>query len=525
MKQRRPIPPRSFGWVIVAAVAACLPVWAGVAEDADRAWATGDHATALELYEVVLDEQPENFQALLRSAKILSWNSRFDAAIERYDRAIAVDPESREALLGRTLTQSWDRRFVDARAGFNLLLERNSNDVDAQLGLARTYAWAGRLPRARTEYQRVLEIDPGNADARIGLAYLDLWSGEIGSAAAQATELKREHPDHEEVAKLHDAVSQSAGAWWSVDVSYLDDTDDNELLRYLVRGGLGLGRQIRLDLGAGRYDMSGLSGDASVDNVHATVGFHPGHGQRLSATVGYDRLKRPDDTTEGEVLGGLAYSWGLDRLWQVHATAMRHAIRYSSEITDNNIRFDQFEVRAEGVIGDRFRIHAGAGAADFSDDNDRLTADAGFMYRVPVRKVTMHAGYTARAMDYDQLDLASGYFAPQDFVAHLAQLRVNDEYGNRGNYYRLNLDAGVQSFTVGALDPMGMPMPMPITVDVNDDTVLVIGGTFGFPVAKRMTLEAYAEHGDYAATTASGFESTVVGVRLLWRAGLKGAGK
>ena len=58
-------------------------------------------------------------------------------------------------------------------------------------------------------------------------------------------------------------------------------------------------------------------------------------------------------------------------------------------------------------------------------------------------------------------------------------------------------------------------------VDVNDDTVLVIGGTAGFPVAKRMTLEAYAEHGDYAAATASGFESTVVGVRLLWRAGIR----
>ena len=51
-------------------------------------------------------------------------------------------------------------------------------------------------------------------------------------------------------------------------------------------------------------------------------------------------------------------------------------------------------------------------------------------------------------------------------------------------------------------------------------TVLVVGGTVGFLVAKRMTLEAYAEYGDYAATTASGFESTAVGLRLLWRAGL-----
>jgi hypothetical protein len=135
-----------------------------------------------------------------------------------------------------------------------------------------------------------------------------------------------------------------------------------------------------------------------------------------------------------------------------------------------------------------------------------VTANAGFMYRVPLQKVTMQVGYTARAMDYDQ-NLSNGYSDPQNFLAHLAQLRVNDEYGNRGNYYRLYLDTGVQSFTVGG-------------VDVSGDTVLVVGGTVGFPVAKRMTLEAYAEYGDYAATTPSGFESTAVGLRLLWRAGL-----
>lgn len=506
MKKYRPTPPRSFGRIIVAAIVACLPVWAGVAEDADRAWVSGDHVTALELYEGVLEEQPKNFQALLRSAKILSWNSRFNEAIERYDRAIAVDPDDREAAFGRALTLSWDGRFKDARAGFKTLLEEDSSDVDALLGLARTYAWAGRSPQARNAYQDVLDTDPDNVDARIGLAYLDLWAGEIGRAAEQAAELKREHPDHEEVAKLDDQVSRSAGARWSVDVSQIDDTDDNRLRRYLVSGGFGLGRQVRLDLGAGRYEMSDPTGEASIDSVHTILSFYPGTGQRVSARVGYDRRTRTDDTTDSDVLGGLSYSWGLDRRWQVHASTMRMPIRYSPAITDAGITFDQVELRTSGAVGERFRVHAAVGSADFSDHNSRKTANVGFLYKVPVRKVTMHVGYTARAMDYDQ-DLANGYFDPQDFLAHLAQLRLSDEYGNRGNYYRLQLDTGLQSFTVSG-------------VDVNNDTVLVIGGTLGFPLAKRMTLEAYVEHGDYAAATASGFESTAVGLRLLWRAGL-----
>jgi len=506
MKQSRPTSPRFLGWVFVA-LAACLPVWAGIPEDADRAWAAGDHAAALELYGRVLEEQPENFQALIRSAKLLSWQNRFDESIARYDRAIAVDPGDRAARLGRAVTLSWDGRYKDARAGFQAMLEEDEADIDALLGLARTYAWTGRSPAARTEYERVLDNDPENVDARVGLAYLDLWAGEIGSAARQAGNLREEYPEHEEVNKLHANVSRSAGAWWSVDASYVDDTDDNRLRRYLVSGGLGLGHQIRLDLGIGRYDMSSPGGDSQIDNVHATASYYPERGQRLSATAGYDRRTRTDNTTDGDVLGGLSYSRGLERRWQLHASAMRIPIRYSSEITDNGITFDQIEVRTNGAVGERFRVHAGVGAADLSDDNSRVTANAGFLYRIPVRKVTMHAGYTARAMDYDQ-DFSNGYFDPQDFLAHLAQLRVQDGYGNRGNYYRLYLDTGLQSFTIGG-------------IDVNNDAVFVLGGTAGFPFNKRMTLEAYGEYGNYAATNAGGFESTTVGLRLRWRAGLK----
>ncbi len=384
--------------------------------------------------------------------------------------AIAVDSNDREALLSRARTLSWDRRFAESRAGFNALLEKDVADVDALLGVARTYAWSSRSRDARDAYESVLAADPGNVDARLGLAYLDLWAGEIGSAAAHAVELKQEQPDYEGVSELHDQVSRSAGAWWRVDLSQFDDTDDNRLRRYLVSGGFGLGHQIRLDLGVGRYDMSGPGGDASIDNIHATIGFHPARGQRLAATLGLDARTRTDNTTDSETLGGLAYSWGLDRRWQVHGSAMRNSIRYSPEITDNDITFDQIEARVNGAVGDKFSVQAAAGAADFSDDNERITAHAGFLYRLPLQKVRMQVGYTARMMDYD-VNSASGYFAPQNFFAHLAQFRVSDEYGSRGNDYRLYVDAGVQSFTRGG-------------IDVNNDAVLVLGGTLGFPLAK-----------------------------------------
>jgi Flp pilus assembly protein TadD len=484
----------------------CTPVWAGVEEDADRAWDTGKHDKALRLYDRLLEEQPENFQALLRSAMLLSWSNRFHESVERYDRALAIKPEDYESALGRAKTLSWAGRYKEARAGFDVLLDRDPSDVEARLGLARSYAWAGRSPGARREYERVLDVDPGNVDARIGLAYLDLWAGEIGSAAGQARALNEQYPQNKDVVKLHADVSGSAGPWWSVAVDRTHDTDDNTLRRYLVNGGLGLGRQVRLDLGAGRYDMSDPGGDASIDNLNAVLSFYPGRGQRVSGHLGYDRRTATSGATDSDVLGGLSYSRGLDRRWQQHVSAMRAPVRYSPTITDNGITYDELAVRTSGAVGERFRINAGTAAADYSDGNGRISADAGFLYRLPLRRVRMHVGYAARFMDYDS-DLANGYFDAQNFLAHLAQFRVSDEYGKRGNYYRAHLDTGVQSFTVGG-------------VDVSGDTVLVVGGTAGFSISKRFIFEAYAEYGDYAATTAAGFESTTVGVRLLWRAGL-----
>ena len=156
-------------------------------------------------------------------------------------------------------------------------------------------------------------------------------------------------------------------------------------------------------------------------------------------------------------------------------------------------------------MGERFRISVTAGTSDFSDGNDRVHALAGFTYKVPVHRTTMHIGYTARLMDYDS-DLSNGYFDPQDFVAHLARLSVRGEYCKRLNDYNAYVTSGIQSFTAGG-------------VDVDNDTVLVLGGMLGFPLGHGLRVEAYAEHGDHAASNPGGFESTTAGMRLIWRDG------
>ena len=501
----RSIPPRSTGWLVILAIALALPVAADI-EQADRAYVNEDYAAALTAYQAVLDDEPENLRALMRAAQLLSWENRLDESIDLYNRALDVAPGNRDALLGRSTVQSWAEQNDEAQAGFNTLLERDPGDTEALLGRARSQAWSGQHREARVDYERVLQLDADNVDAKVGLAYLDLWGGRLGEARRATLELRDAAPQHREVKRLVGHVNDAVGAWWTFDLSRLTDTDDNTLDRALLSGGLGLGGGVRLDLGYGRYEMDDPTGEASIDNINATVSFAPAQGQRLAAQLGHDWRERTDGTNDDDFLGGLRYSWGLDRRWQLHASAMRHAVRYSPLITDNGITFDQIDLNVRGAFGNRWNVSATVGQAEFSDDNERAHALASVLYRVPVRALTMQVGYTGRWMDYDQ-DLFNGYFDPQDFTAHLAQLRLRDRFGKRDYYWSASVDSGVQSFTAGGSD-------------VSGDGVFIIAGLFGIPLSERFDLEFYGNYSDYAANNAAGFESRTAGVRLKWRAGL-----
>lgn len=506
----RSITPGSMATRLVLALLLllCLPASSADIVSADRAYGADDYEAALADYLEVLEAQPENLRALLQAARLLSWENRLQESIELYDRALRVAPGERAALLGRGTVLSWDGQTAAALADFERLVERDPGDVEALLGMARCYAWSGRHREARVQYERVLQLEPNQTGARVGIAYLDLWSGQLGRAQRETLALQEERPDDRDVKRLVRDLSRSVGAWWTVDLSRLTDTDDNELDRYLLSGGLGLGGGVRLDLGYGRYEMEDLSGSASIDNLHGILSLHPARGQRLALQLGMDRRTATTGSTDEDFIGGLRYSWGLDRRWQLHASAMRHAVRYSPLITDNGITFDQVDLNLRGAIGARTNVFATVGSAEFSDDNERVHALAGLLYRLPVRPLTVQVGYTGRYMDYD-LDLNNGYFDPQSFTAHLAQLRLSDRFGKRDYYWNASLDGGIQSFTVGGSD-------------VDNDGVFIVAGTFGVPLNSRMNFELYGNYSDYAANNAAGFESRTVGLRLKWRAGLKG---
>ncbi|MGE0158948.1 MAG: tetratricopeptide repeat protein [Gemmatimonadales bacterium] len=124
-------------------------------DEADRAWAEGNSARALELYDARLRTDPTDETALLRSALLTAWQGRYADASTRLDR----------------------------------LLQRAPGHLDARLARARVRAWSGDVPGARREVEELLRIDPDNREALEALALFQTWSGEIDESLGTYDEL------------------------------------------------------------------------------------------------------------------------------------------------------------------------------------------------------------------------------------------------------------------------------------------------------------------------------------------------
>jgi len=506
---------------------------------ADEAFEAEDYPRALGLYEEVLARQPEDLHALFRAALLLSWDNRLEESLARYDRLLAVEPGHRDAAFERAKVLSWDGRtdaaaeayrvllddhptdveirlafarclgwagdYRAARAEYDRVLEIQPERIDAFVGKAQTFAWAGQLKTATTWYATALEADPENKDAAIGLASVELWSGNPGPAGLRAEELAKKFPDDLDVIALQRRTRKALAPWARSFAERTEDTDGNRLDTVGLSAGLGTRRGPSMSVGVTRFEMSDRTRSASIDSLFATLGLNPAQGQRLIFLGGVDHRRNSSGETDSDVVGSAHYTWGLDRRWQLGAIVGRDALRYSPAITDNRILLDEYSAYFAARAGSRWRLNGSIGNADVSDGNRRRHLWSGFSYRWPFKALKLDSGFRFRYMDFEQ-DLNNAYFDPSDFHAYLVQLRGGGKYSGNENTYGFSVDAGLQSFTLNGNK-------------IDDDLVVLLAGTLGFPLGEAFVLELTANWGDYAAQTATGFESHQFGLRLRWRGG------
>lgn len=127
----------------------------------------GEYAKAIEFYQEILKEDPDNYEAARELAQVYSWNKEYDKSIQRYDE----------------------------------LLSKNSKDYDALLGKAQVLSWKGEYDRAENLYTEVIEAVPDYSDAYSGLINVYLWTSKYNKALNLLKKLEGTNPENQEITK------------------------------------------------------------------------------------------------------------------------------------------------------------------------------------------------------------------------------------------------------------------------------------------------------------------------------------
>jgi tetratricopeptide (TPR) repeat protein len=153
-------------------------------QEAERAAGAGRFSEAVRRFDEVLEIEPDNRCAVLRSGVALLKAGRPEAAVPRLQRATELDPDRAEAQYA--LADALMRIDAPARAvaHWQELTRLQPRRAEAWFNLGAASAAAGELDRAVAAHRKAGDLDPGNAAFLRGLALAEAAAGESSAAAA-----------------------------------------------------------------------------------------------------------------------------------------------------------------------------------------------------------------------------------------------------------------------------------------------------------------------------------------------------
>jgi tetratricopeptide (TPR) repeat protein len=161
-----------------------IPDWQAWLELARLQSYTEQYEAALESYTRVLELEPDNLQARLEQAKVLTWAGRADAAWEALQRIPAAELDADSNLLLAELYAARED-FEAAERLYRAHLQAHPDEDSVRLKLAEILSWDGRYPASLEQYRRLLKRRPDDIQLRRKYAFVLSWSGQLEEAARE----------------------------------------------------------------------------------------------------------------------------------------------------------------------------------------------------------------------------------------------------------------------------------------------------------------------------------------------------
>ncbi len=440
-----------------------------------------------EKYREIIEYQPENLDAIIKLADVLSWKGQYEQALEYYRQALKIEPDNIKVQKKIADVLSWDNRFKEALAIYDKLLSKGEN-AELRLQRARILGWAAKYELSMKEYQKVLKTDytkTVDLEMKAKRAY---WSNHILHAIKYYNQLIEVATDNLEamfdLSQIYSHHSMWKDALYMYDKILYSSPSHLKAQAGLKKAELA-SKHICLNSGYEYFEADSLSRDSDIkkytffNEVNVPVSYNAKIG--LYYALSERKFSDFGDTTENKGRIDFFYQhrpyWWADILYNfieyskdietMHEYAgifaskifdigesklsyQRERLENTSTVIRNKYYRDNYKARMDIDLDSRIKLGADYLWSYYSDSNFNNEPGVDIKYYASYEPRALYVKYRYFFRNFDKT--AKEYFSPEDFSSHTVTFNwrhyINKETGFFGAddiYYEAGYDVSVDS--------------------------------------------------------------------------------
>lgn len=355
----------------------------------------GKYEEAAVIYRRLIQNNPEDVEALLGLARVLSWQKSYQESAALYQQVRDLRPDLPDGEIGLLRLQAWQGDHAGAEKGLKALLSKYPKRFDLLLLLGQVTAWQRRFQESADILKKLLQIYPDNLDAMQGLARTYKWMRNSKEGIPLYLKILEKDPENLEailgigILYSHDGKNKEA-------VTYLEKARDQAPDRQDIRAMLGTlySWTARLDDSITELQKSialsrgNISGYISLGRVYSWQ-------KKTEESIRLYNQALEIDPENTEALVGLGRTYFFNDRWDEAEKHYRNALRIRPNDVEAMKALDQLEAFKAPELITRF---------DFFEFRNRPDPATGFRDTV-LRDLRETADYFYKLSSKSKLQL------------------------------------------------------------------------------------------------------------------------
>jgi tetratricopeptide (TPR) repeat protein len=377
--------------------------------------AVEDYDVAIELYEDYLRIRPDDLQAQISYARVLSWDQRWTAAERQYEKILETSPDRADLRLELAQIVSYDADYARAVPMFSSLTDISDNPrahlypeipSRAHYNLGQIYRWFGWNETAVEHQNAAIALDSGY------------------------------QPAHEELDRVRHLRPTSA---FDARYSYATDSNDFTLRRIDLEGELWRNQRMAVQASVGKHNFEHAGVDVDARAVSGGLTYRANDRLMYRGRLG---LTMYEEGLGTRPFFGLGAQWLPNLQSRASIDFNHYDLVYDvftiQSLTDSpiapNVAFDDpisindFRGHYDYNSGGFWSLLGDASYGFISDDNKRLSAHGLVSFRI-FKSPFIAIKADGRYLSYDFR--TNRYWSPEDYNSLAAILHIGDNFRER----------------------------------------------------------------------------------------------